>query len=317
MLGQHHPSQFSMLMTLFPLLVSAALQASAPAPESLPEPVRLMIEAAIEGGNAQTVEAVIGLARKTNPQAEAEIVTIEAAYREKVEAQRAAEEERRIAEITRAGLFDRWSGQVELGASRATGNSNSLGLFGATNLTREGLSWRHKFSARADIQETNNVTTTERVLAAWQPNYKVGERLYMFGLGQYEHDRFLGYSNRYTLGGGAGYGVISGPAVKLDIEGGPALRHTDYVEGLNETKVAGRASMTLNWKVTPTLQFGQTGSLYLERGDSSASAATTLDTKLIGALKARFSYNIQYERDAPAGVKPVDTLSRATLVYSF
>ncbi|WP_106639881.1 DUF481 domain-containing protein [Allosphingosinicella vermicomposti] len=305
---------------LIPAALALCLAAPAlavPAEPALAAPVRAMIDAALDSGDAKAVETVLALARKANPDAIAEIDVIENAWRSDMTV-RAAEAERvRTEELRAADMLDNWKGQVELGASRSTGNSDSLGLYGATNLEREGIQWRHKLSARADIQETNGQATTERVLAAWQPNFKFDDRLYIFGLGQYEHDRFLGYINRYTLGAGAGYGVLKGGPVTLDVEGGPALRHTDFYDDGRETKVAGRASMALAWKITPTFHFAQTGSLYLEKGDSSASASTTFDTKLIGALKARFSYNIQYERDAPAGRDPVDTLSRATLVYSF
>jgi putative salt-induced outer membrane protein len=308
-------------MFLYPLLALALAQAAAaqaPAePQALPEPVRAMVDAALASGDAKMIEHVLLLAGQTNPGAAAELQGIESAYRKKVAAEQTRAEEERLARIANAGMLDSWSGQVEMGAARSTGNSDTLGLYGAANLTREGLQWRHKLDARVDVQETAGATTTERVLAAWQPNYKVDDRLYTFGLAQYEHDRFLGYSNRYTLGGGAGYGVIAGEKVKLDVEGGPAYRYTDVIDGPNDAKLAGRASMTFNWQVTPTVQFVQAGSLYLEDGDSSASASTTLDTKLVGALKARFSYNIQYERNAPPGVNAIDTLSRATLVLSF
>lgn len=290
---------------------------SAAAPSMLPDPVREMIEVAIREGNPKTVDAVLHIARKAHPDALEEIRAIEAGYRQEQAAKKEEKEQLRIAELLNASVFDHWKGQLEIGASRATGNSDSLGLFGATNLTREGLRWRHKLTARADIQRNRGVTTTERVLAGWQPNFKFDERIYTFGLTQYEHDRFLGYSNRYTLGLGGGYGVIATERMKVDLEGGPALRHTDFVDGPDETRLAGRASLALDFKITPTLHFAQKGSVYLEQGDSSASSQTILDTKLIGDLKARFSYNIQYERDAPPGRDPVDTLSRATLVYSF
>jgi len=103
----------------------------------------------------------------------------------------------------------------------------------------------------------------------------------------------------------------------VDFEGGPAFRRTAFTDGGTASTLAGRASLDFNWKIAPTLQLTQNSALYVESGDTSASALTALDTTLLGALKARFSYNIQYERNAPTGVKPVDTLSRATLIYSF
>jgi len=285
--------------------------------EPLPSPVRAMIEAAIDGGDAATIDSTIALARKTNPYAAAEIDAIEKEVRARRDARVRAAAEERQARIAEAGLLDNWKGQVEFGGSRSTGNSRTLGLYGALSGEREGLHWRHKFAGRADLQEASGITTTQRALASWQPHYKFDERLYAYGLAQYEHDRFLGFDNRYTASGGMGYGVVATQSVKIDIEGGPALRHVDSTTGPNTTALAGRASMSLGWKITPTLQLTQTGALYLESGDNSATATTALDTKLIGDLKARFSYNVQYERDAPRGVRPVDTLTRATLVYSF
>ena len=286
-------------------------------PSSLPPPVRAMIETAIAGGDAKTVATVIAVARQANPAAAAEIDTIEAAWKVQL-AEKAARDARETEErLAGASPFDHWKGQVELGASRATGNTSNLGVYGALSAERAGLKWRHKLAARADFQRTGGTTATQRLLASWQPNYKVDDRLYVFGLAQYEHDRFVGYQNRYTLGGGLGYGVIASNAVTLDLEGGPAFRLTDLTDGATSSTFAGRASLDFAWKITPTLQFSQTGSFYLESNDGSATALTALDTQLLGALKARFSYNIQYERGTPPGVDPVDTLSRATLIYSF
>jgi putative salt-induced outer membrane protein len=303
--------------SLSALSLVAAAPAPAASPEALPPPVRAMIDAAIAAGDAPGVAAVLRFARETNPAAAAEIDAIDAAWQAELAAREAAAAEARKQSLAAAGPLDHWKGQLELGASRSTGNSNSLGLYGALSVERSGLEWRHKLTGRADVQETNGNTTTQRVLASWQPNYRFDDHFYAFGLAQYEHDKFLGYSDRYTASGGVGVGVVASPRLKLDFEGGPAFRHTAFTDGRAASTLAGRASLDLNWKIAPTLQLTQTSALYVEAGDTSASALTALDTTLLGALKARFSYNIQYERNAPAGVKPVDTLSRATLIYSF
>ncbi len=208
---------------------------------ALPEPARRMIDTAIASGDAKAADAVIAVARESYPEAAAEIDAIEAAWRGRLaeeKARREAEARRRLAS---APLFDNWKGQVELGASRSTGNTSNFGLYGAFNAERKGMDWSHKLIARADVQRTNGTTTTQRVLASWQPNHIVEDRLYGYGLAQYEHDRFLGYENRYTLGGGLGYGLIDSDAVTLDLEGGPALRLTDFTAGETEPTLAGRA----------------------------------------------------------------------------
>jgi putative salt-induced outer membrane protein len=279
--------------------------------------VRAMIVAAIATGEAKSVELVVRLAKETHGFAAHEIDRIHQGFQTKVAATKAQEEQARVQRLEQASLLDSWKGQVEFGASRSTGNTSALGVFGALGFEREGLRWRHKLTARADLQETNGVTSSERLLASWQPRLRFDERFYTYGIAEYEYDRFQGYDNRYTLGGGGGYAAIATPTTKLDLEGGPAFRHTDYMDKPAATNVAARASLNFAWAITPTLEFKQNSSLYFEPGDSSANALSVIDAKLLGPIKARLSYDVRYESDVPAGVDEVNTQSRATLVYAF
>ena len=312
-------------MSLTPIIAAAPPPAkplplpliAPPAPTELPPAVRALLDAAIASDDPQTVAAITRLARKTAPWASAQADTLKDGYNAVVAEKKATAERERIARLSNASFFDNWKGEVELGGSRSTGNTDALGLYGSAKGEREGVRVRHRFNARADVQKTSGVTTTERVLASYQPNLKFDDRLYAYGLGQYEHDRFLGYDNRYTLGGGFGYSLVSNDRMKLDFEGGPAARYTDFTTEPAKMTLAGRASMALRWKIAPTVSLTQDAAIYVEAGSTNASSSIALDTKLFGPLKTRLSYNIQYERDAPAGRDPVDTLSRATLVYSF
>lgn len=287
------------------------------APPVLPETVRAVIAAAVASGDPQAVAAVIRYAKASNPETVVQIDRINDAYLARLAARQAREAREKRDALLAAGPFDFWKGEAELGASRSTGNTNTLGIYAAGNGTREGIDWRHRLTARVDFQRTDNRTSTERANIAYQPNYKVDDRLYIYGLGQYEHDRFLGYDTRLTAGGGAGYRVVAEDDLKLDLEGGPALRRTSYVDDRMETLVAGRASLVLAWRLSPTINLTQNAAIYVDPGDRNATANTAIDTTLFGSLKARLSYNVQYEGDAPPGRDPVDTLSRATLVYSF
>lgn len=47
----------------------------------------------------------------------------------------------------------------------------------------------------------------EQFLFAYEPNYRIGDRLYAYALGQYERDRFQGFSSRISASGGLGYRV--------------------------------------------------------------------------------------------------------------
>ena len=306
-----------------PGLVSAQETAAAgdaapvPSTATLDPGIRKMIDTAIAKGDTATITSVLAVARLAAPDALEEIDRQEKLWRTSLAARTARAREERLAKLRAASLLQNWKGEVEAGASRSTGSTTNFGLLGSLDLKRAGIEWTHQLSARAEVQSTNGETTAERVFAAWQPNYRFQERAYAYGLAQYEQDPFAGYDSRFTLGGGLGYSALDSERLKLRFEGGPALRRVDEVHGAPHSRVVGRGSMNLDWRITPTLSFTQKTAIYVEGADGNVVANTALDTKLIGNLKARFSYNLQYERNPPLGTPELNTQSRATFVYGF
>ena len=301
--------------------VTIPVQSEIPVPAApvLPNEVRTVIEAAIKSGDMAAVETVAKFARQAHPGASGDIDAVVKDFRAARAQAQAREARARQEKVAEAGPLDLWKGQVELGGARSTGTTSSLGAYAALNANRQGIKWRHRLEARAEFQRTNGVLSKERITASWQPRYAMHEGLYVYGLTQYEHDPFLGFDSRYTLGAGGGYSVLTGPRMSLDLEGGPALRQTDYrrdSEG-DATMIAARASANFAWKISPRLEFRQTGSLYFEEENGSGTAISALDAVLFGPLKVRLSYEIRYERDTVRDVDRLDTSSRATLVLGF
>ena len=288
-----------------------------PPPTELPQPVRDLAKAAFDARDDEALKSIFKLARRTNPRAGAQIEALEARYAAERAEELARNAREKAEKLAAASLLEYWKGEVELGGSRSTGNTDSIAVYGAVRFEREGLKWRHLINGRIDFQRSDGDTTADRWKFSWQPNYKASEAVFIYGLGQYERDRFLGFHNRYTLSAGVGWTLISSPETKLSIQGGPAGRYTDYVDKGARVTGAGRASLAFRWQISPTLSLSQDAAVYLEEGDRSATSITTLETRLIGALKARMSYDVQYEEGNADGRKPLDTTSRATLVYSF
>ena len=287
------------------------------APIELPASVRAMIDTAYRSGDDKVIDAVVGVAKASFPDMLAEIDARAKDDAAALAAIRAEERDREQARIADARFLDLWKGEIEAGASRSTGSTSALALYAAAGFERDGLKWRQKLSGRIDFQRTAGATTANRFVAAYQPQYKFDPRFYAFGLVQHESDRFLGYSNRETGGTGLGYSAVVRTNLKVDFEGGPALRQTDYVDSPARTSIAGRASVAVRWALGPNLSFTQNAAVYAEGHDTTATSTTALDTKLIGGLKARLSYNIQYERNLLGAIDRLDTISRATLVYGF
>ncbi|MEM9310992.1 MAG: DUF481 domain-containing protein [Pseudomonadota bacterium] len=282
----------------------------------IPDPVRAMIEAAIETGDEETVRTVIDLAKTTNPDDVAQLDALLASFENDRALAKAAEEAAAQQEMRSAGFFDNWTGQGELGAFTSTGNAENTGITASLNLTREGINWRHKLSGRADYQETDGVATREQFLAAYEPNLKITDRLFAYALAQYERDRFQGFSARYSASGGLGYDVLTdGPT--LSVKAGPAWRRTELTTGASTSNLAGLAALDFDWAISDSLSFTQDASALVQSGSSTFISDTGFQAAISDALSVRLSYTLEHDTDPPLGAVKTDTLSRITILYDF
>ena len=316
-----------MLKTAFAPAICFAAICSTPAAAALPDPVKAMIDAAIAAGDQQDVAAVVKIAKATNPDDLAEIDSIVANYNAKL----AEQAEAALQEKQEAGFFNNWEGQGELGGFRSTGNTRNLGLSGGIKLVKEAVEWRLNFQARADYERNAGRTTRDQLSATIEPNYKFDTSLYAYGLAQFERDRFQGFSARYTLSGGLGYELINTKDLRLAVKAGPAIRITDFAAGDSKSSLAALVGLDFDWKISDHLKFSQdAGGTYasdargftsalavIDSDNTSLTATSAFDAKLLGSLSARLSYTIEHETNPPTGRIKTDTLSRATLVYDF
>ncbi|MES2444211.1 MAG: DUF481 domain-containing protein [Pseudomonadota bacterium] len=293
------------LLLAFPLLL-----ANAGDPATIPAPIKAMLDAAMASGSEGDVATIVKYARNAAPESADTIAKIAADWRT----------ERRLAaqqKLRQADFLDLVKGRAELGAYVTTGNSNNIGVTAVLELRREAIEWRHKLRLQADYQKSLGVVTRERYLAAYEPNWKFDERAYMYGAAQFESDRLLGFYERYSVSAGAGYSALKAPGLRLDLELGPAFRHTRFTDANIESNVAARGSLDFDWKVTPGITLRQNASAYMQSANSTVSSKSSMLARLIGPLSAQLSYTLQYESMPPAGRRTTDTTSRAALVVDF
>ena len=293
-----------LLATAAPILLANA------DPASIPPQIKTMIDAAIASGNESEVATIVKYAGNAAPDSKEAIAKLVDDWKKK-------RSDEKTAKLQNASFFDLWSGRAELGGYISTGNSDSQGVSASLALTRDGLDWRQKFKAQIDYQRSLGVTSREHYLLAWEPNWKVDDRSYIYGSAQFESDRFLGYTTRYSVSTGAGYSALKGSRLKLDLELGPAYRATSFTDGETERSLAARGSVDFALKLSKGLQLTQNASAYFERYNSTVTGTTALNAKVVGPLSAQFSYNVQYESMPPEGRVTTDQISRAGLVYAF
>lgn len=309
---------------LFPVIVFVASSATA---AELPPPVRAMIEAAIATGDDAKVATVVELARATNPAHIAEIDALNAVYQAKRSEERGLADAKREEAIRQAGVFENWKGRGELGGSRATGNSPSLGLSAGLDLRRDGIQWSHQLRGRVDYQETDQVVTREKYFAAYEPRYQIGETIFAYGLGQFERDSFQGFDARYAISAGVGWQALRQPGLNLSVKAGPAFRSTEFTDGTNDSRIAALMGLDFDWTIVDGVKLTQDTNLVAESGGAATifidsrtttlALVTGLEARLTGKLSSRFAYQVDYTSDPPAGKNSTDTISRVTLVYGF
>jgi len=288
----------------------AATISAVPAMAQMPEPVRTMLEAAMESGDTSALAAVARFAKQTNPQHSAEIDDMVRGYL----ASLAAEKE---AEIRQAGMFGNWTGSGELGGFITTGNTDSTGVSAGLSLERRGIDWLHKFRAIVDYQRSDNVTTRNQWMASYEPNFTLNNTIYAYGLAMYEKDRFQGFSDRTTVSGGVGVRLIQEENASLDLKGGPAWRRTIWLGDPDTTEFNTLAGADLRWQLSPAFEFKNNAQALWSSGNSTYNNTTSLTGKLNGSLSARVSYAVRHETAPPIGSEQTDTITRATLVYDF
>jgi putative salt-induced outer membrane protein len=312
---------------LFTLSILTALATATPAYAQLPDGARQMIDAALASGDDTKIATVLELARTTWPDEAGEIALIESEW-QAAKAERAAAAAKAEKEAIRsAGLLDRWSGEGELGGFQSSGNSDTVGISAGLKLKREGIDWSHRLRARFDYQRQNSVTSREQLLAAYEPRWQFGENVFAYGLAQYERDQIQGVDARYAISGGLGYKVFDREGLSLSVKAGPAYRVTKYTDGRSESRLAGLTGFDFDWQIFERLTLTQDANAVAETGgealvivdgsNTTLNLITGLDFKVSDSLRARMSYQFDYDSNPPAGKVSTDTLTRATLIYGF
>ncbi|QIG81937.1 DUF481 domain-containing protein [Sphingosinithalassobacter tenebrarum] len=269
-----------------------------------------MLEAAMEAGDESGVATIVKYTKAAAPESAEEVARIANEWNT---ARRRSAERR----LRHSDFLDLVKGKIELAGYRSTGNTRNIGLNGSIGLRREGFRWRHKLRLQADYQESLGVTTRERYLAAYEPNFKIDDRGYVYGAAQFESDRFSGFDERYSLSAGLGYTPIKQPGMTLELELGPAFRQTRYTDDTSEGYVGARGSLDFHWKLSPSIHFRQNASAYVQTANSTLSSETSFSFRVLGPLSAKLSYNLQYESDPASNRESTDTTTRAGLVVDF
>ena len=308
---------FIALPAFSPAAAQAADSVAPEAASALPPGVEAMIRHAAAKGDTDLLDKTSALAVETYP---AHAKAIRDLHNGLVSERKTAE--RAAKRANGARVLAGWTGSGELGASLSSGNSDDKAVAFGLALSKETLSWRHRATATADYQRSDGQTSKERFTAGYEPNYFINDQFYVAGQFGWERDLFAGYRHRLTETVGVGYVVVDDGVNRLEVEGGPGARHTFYTttperRAWNENEFVFRAAAEFVHQFSDDASFSQSAKSLIGAENRTVEAISALTTRINDLFSAKISFTVRNESDPPDDRKATDTISRATLVYSF
>lgn len=212
----------------------------------------------------------------------------------------------------------KWRGEIDVGGSRATGNTENEQVNAALRVGYESGPWDSSANVSYDFAKDSGEINTQRLRVGGNTKYRFTDRFFAYGLIDYDDDRFSGFNYELTQSGGLGYRPIHTDDWELEVSVGPALRISERKDtGEQDIEPGARGDLKIAWNITQDSSLTNTSSVTWGQERMMMENTTALTMKVIGQLSGRLSYNIRHNTDVPQGTDGTDTLTKASLVYAF
>ncbi len=211
-----------------------------------------------------------------------------------------------------------WSGELELGGSMSTGNTDRESVNANGKVDYHTGPWRTQAKFTLQFTRDESRTTANRIVASIEPRYDVIDRLFAFNFLQYEDDRFSGFDFQVTENVGLGYWLIKSEALTWSVQAGPgvwlnAIRATNETE----TEVMGRLATDVSWDIWENVALSLTNAVVLSGERLDAELKISLTTKITQTLAARASIELRHDTNPPGTAESTDTLTHFSVLYAF
>lgn len=211
-----------------------------------------------------------------------------------------------------------WSGEVSLTYIMNKGNTESETIGAKLKTTRESEDWRFHYKLEGTNESKDEVRSQEKYFGSAKADMKLGEKSYLFGLVEYEDDRFSGFDYQSSVTIGYGRTMLENDNHKLFLEGGPGYRRSK-LEETQETEEEGifRAALNYAWKVSDTTKFTEELSSEWGEEQTISKSKTQLKTKINSSLSMTLGYDVKYSSEVPEDAEKRDSTAYVALDYSF
>lgn len=210
-----------------------------------------------------------------------------------------------------------WSGEVRLGYLAISGNTESTtgNLEGAVNW--DGVRWHHALSGRAIGKSEDKETTAESYKATYEGRFDLFERIYLFGLLDYNRTRFTSYDRQTFQFVGIGRRFIKTERHRLEAELGAGASQSKLSTGISQNEANWRISGVYEWKIGENASFFQKLNVNSGASNTFTESITELKSGIVGNLAMVLSYTIRNNSDVLPGTEKTDTYAAISLEYAF
>lgn len=218
----------------------------------------------------------------------------------------------------RATGISPWSGELAVGGSKNTGNSETTDVSLGARLGYTSDGWHHDASVSYEFASDQGQETENRIEAEGSTRYDFADRAYVKGRVSYENDDFSGFDYRLTESVALGYRLIETEDVIWSVEAGPGARHSKVeLTGDVDTELVGVAQSDFVWQLSETAAFSNLTRVTAGGDTTTTKSITALDLKVFENVTGRVSFEVRHDSNPPPGTESTDTTTKLSAVYGF
>ncbi len=219
-----------------------------------------------------------------------------------------------------------WSGKIAVGYLAVSGNTESTSFSVNAETNWDGERWHHQLLGKMLAKSEDKDTTAEAYKAAYEAKFDLSERTYLFGLLDYNKDRFSSYDQQIFEVAGVGQRFINTDKHKLNGElGVGSSQSTLVLEQLppaptirtRENEVTYSASGDYKWMISDNATFSQKLSVLSGSNNTYTESISELSAGIIGSLSTVLGYTVKHNSDVTVGKDKTDTYASVSLEYVF
>jgi putative salt-induced outer membrane protein YdiY len=211
--------------------------------------------------------------------------------------------------------------RANVGLTYTRGNTNKDHSYFDGELSARTTNNRYTAGGELNKTKDNGVRTESNAMGFLKYDHFLSKRLFLYGNGQFEKDKFQDLNLRSVYGLGSGYQFLETPIENLYFEAGINYVTEDYMTSADKNYTSGRWAVSYDKffynKVFQFFHFHEGFGSFEEADDIFIKSKTGVRIPIFTNLNASLQYNFDWDNTPSPGRKKTDRALMFTLGYFF